>query len=196
MPSTLGRDGEEAELLRATAAIEALTGCKPRGYRSPSWDLSPDSVELLLKHGFLYDSSMMGHDISPYQARQGDGISLLEPMRFGHDTPLVEMPIHWSLDDWPHFEFMRTEQAIQPGLMNARAVFENWLDEYIYMDAHYDWGVLTYTFHPHVIGRGHRMLALERFIKALAARGARFVAMETAVAAYQERFPQGVSLRG
>ena len=196
VPSTLGRDGEEAELVRATAAIEALTGRRPRGYRSPSWDLSPDSVDLLLKHGFLYDSSMMGHDISPYQARQGDSISLLEPMRFGGDTPLVEMPIHWSLDDWPHFEFMRTEQAIQPGLMNARAVFENWLDEYTYMDAHYDWGVLTYTFHPHVIGRGHRMLALERFIEALAARGARFATMETAVAAYQERFPHGVSLRG
>ena len=27
-----------------------------------------------------------------------------------------------------------------------------------------DWGVLTYTFHPFVIGRGHRMLMLERLI--------------------------------
>jgi len=196
IPATLGREGEEEELVRGNAAIVALTGRKPRGYRSPSWDLSPHSVDLLLKHGFVYDSSMMGHDISPYQARRGDETSLLEPMRFGPDTPLVEMPVSWSLDDHPHFEFMRTEQTILPGLMNARLVLQNFADEFTYMKKHNDWGVLTYTFHPHVIGRGQRMLALEEFIETLGREGARFVTMETAVAAYRERFPDGVSLRG
>ena len=50
IPATLGRDGEEEELVRGNEAIVALTGRKPRGYRSPSWDLSPHSVDLLLKH--------------------------------------------------------------------------------------------------------------------------------------------------
>jgi hypothetical protein len=54
----------------------ASTGRKARGYRSPSWDLSPHSVELMLKHGFVYDSSMMGDDYTPYYARQGDVIEL------------------------------------------------------------------------------------------------------------------------
>jgi len=27
-----------------------------------------------------------------------------------------------------------------------------------------DWGIITYTFHPFVIGRGHRMMILERLI--------------------------------
>ncbi len=40
------------------------------------------------------------------------------------------MPISWSLNDYPHFKFMRTEQAILPGLMNARTVFQNWIDEF------------------------------------------------------------------
>jgi peptidoglycan/xylan/chitin deacetylase (PgdA/CDA1 family) len=196
IPATLGRDGEEEELVRGNEAIVALTGRKPRGYRSPSWDLSPHSVDLLLKLGFVYDSSMMGHDISPYQARRDDETSLLEPMRFGPDTELVEMPVSWSLDDYPHFEFMRTEQTILPGLMNARAVFQNFTDEFLYMKKHNDWGVLTYTFHPHVVGRGQRMLALEQFIETLAEEGARFVTMETAVGAYRDRHPNGVSLRG
>ena len=196
IPATLGRDGEEEELVRGNAAIVALTGQKPRGYRSPSWDLSPHSVELLLKHGFVYDSSMMGHDVSPYQARHGDEISLLEPIRFGPDTPLVEMPVSWSLDDYPHFEFMRTEQTILPGLMNARSVFQNFADEFTYMKQHNDWGVLTYTFHPHVVGRGQRMLALEWFVEMLGNQGARFVTMEAAVAAYRSRYPGGISLRG
>ncbi len=196
IPASLGREGEEEELLRGSAAIKALTGSKPRGYRSPSWDLSPHSVDLLLKHGFVYDSSMMGHDYLPYQARQGDRITLLEKMEFGADTALVEMPISWSLDDHPHFEFMRTEQTILPGLQNARAVFQNFADEFAYMRKSVDWGVLTYTFHPHVVGRGYRMLALEALVATLREGGANFVTMEQAAVAYRQRFPQGLSLRG
>ena len=196
VPATLGLDGEEQELVRGNAAIERLTGRAPRGYRSPAWDLSPHSVDLLLKHGFVYDSSMMGHDYIPYQARNGDRITLLEPMEFGPDTRLVEMPISWAMDDYPHFEYTRSEAGILPGNMNARLVIENFINEFRYMKKHNDWGVLTYTFHPHVIGRGHRMLMLEHMIDTLRAEGATFVTMETAVDEYRRKFPDGVSLRG
>lgn len=50
-------------------------------------------MALLLQRGFDYNSSMMGHDILPYQVRDGAGISLMEPMAFGDDTALVELPI-------------------------------------------------------------------------------------------------------
>jgi peptidoglycan/xylan/chitin deacetylase (PgdA/CDA1 family) len=49
--------------------------------------------------------------------------------------------------------------------------------------------VLTYTFHPFVIGRGHRMLALEKLLVALAAGGACFVTMEEAAGEYDRRAP-------
>ncbi len=195
VPSTLGRAGEEEELVRGIAAIEALTGRRPRGYRSPAWDLSPHSIELLLANGFEYDSSLMGHDTIPYQARRGDETPLLEPMRFGEDTKLVEMPISWSLDDYPHFEYTRSDAGILPGNMNARLVIENFLNEFRYMKAHQDWGILTYTFHPHVIGRGHRMFMFEHMVATLKREGATFLAMEDAVGAYRRRFPEGVSLR-
>jgi len=71
-PASLGREEEERELIRGNAAIEALTGRRARGYRSPAWDLSAHSIELLLAHGFVYDSSLMGHDYLPYQARDGE----------------------------------------------------------------------------------------------------------------------------
>ena len=196
VPASLGREGEEEELVRGNQAIVSLTGKKPTGYRSPAWDLSPHSIDLLLKHDFLYDSSMMGHDYLPYQARNGDEVPLLEKMVFGPDTKLVEMPISWSLDDHPHFEFFRTEHYVVPGLQNARSVFQNWVDEFTYFRKHNDWGILTYTFHPHVVGRGYRMLALEDLIGQLRAGGAKFVTMETAVAEYQKKFPSGLSLRG
>ena len=195
-PASLGRDGEAAELASGCVAVEALTGRRPRGYRAPGWELSPHTVDLLLDAGFVYDSSMMGQDYIPYQARTGDRVTLLDPMEFGQDSPLVEMPVHWSLNDFPHFEFMRSEAGILPGLMNAGLVMENWLDEFRYMKRHFDWGVLTYTFHPHVIGRGHRMLMLEHLLEALAREGARFLTLEDAVGEYRRKFPDGVSLRG
>jgi peptidoglycan/xylan/chitin deacetylase (PgdA/CDA1 family) len=179
-PADQSREQEEADMERANEAIRRLTGYRARGYRSPSWDLSPNTVDLLIKNGFLYDSSLMGGDYWPYRARRGDVAELGEPYRFGEETALVEMPISWSLDDYPHFEFLRTPQTVLPGLQSARAVMANWLDEFRYMKKSVDWGILTYTMHPYVIGRGYRMLALEDFVDALAHEGAVFMTMEDA----------------
>jgi hypothetical protein len=38
--------------------------------------------------------------------------------------------------------------------------------------------MLVYTFHPYVIGRGHRMLMLEKLIDALSAMGAEFCTLD------------------
>jgi len=191
VPAELGRDLEERELVRGNEAIKRLTGQFARGYRSPSWDLSPFSVDLLVKHGFLYDSSLMGHDYLPYQARENDVVILEEPIIYGASTRLVEMPISWTLDDYPVFEYMRQGAAMQQGLMNAGLVLENWFGDFAFMRDRYDWGIITYTCHPHVIGRGHRMIMMDTLIRRLRDGGATFVTMEQAVAEYGKRFPAG-----
>lgn len=182
-PAKLSPDEEEAGLVRGSQAIRRVSGKDPRGYRSPAWDLSPATAELLIRYGFLYESSMMGNDHHPYQVRLGDVIASDEPMRFGAESELIEMPISWSLDDYPHFEYMRNPNgSIQAGLMNANNVLENFVDDFHYMrEVSPEFGILTYTFHPHVIGRGHRMMMLERLIKQLQAGGAVFMTMENAM---------------
>ena len=122
----------------------------------------------------------MGSDYIPYRARRGDVAELGKPFQFGQVTDLIEMPISWSLDDHPHFEFVRTPQTVAPGLQPARAVMQSWLDEFLYMKKTVDWGVLTYTMHPYVIGRGYRMLALEWLCDHLAKEDAMFMTMEQA----------------
>lgn len=134
-------------------------------------------MELLLEEGFVYDSSMMGHDYLPYRARSGDLIEAGKPIRFGEETALWELPISWSADDFPHFEYFRGG-----GLSAADAVLNNWLDDFRYMQANLDRGVMTYTLHPFVIGRGHRMMMLDKLITALKAAGAEFVTAEQAIA--------------
>ncbi len=186
-PAQQSRAEEEADLVRANEAIARLTGRKARGYRSPAWDLSESTIDLLLAHGFQYDSSLMGADYWPYRARRGDRVALGEPYRPGEETALIEMPISWSLDDFPHFEFVRTATTVLPGLQSARTVMENWFDEFRYMRKTVDWGVLTYTMHPYVIGRGYRMLALEGLLQNLKDAGAVFMTLEDAAPAARER---------
>ena len=188
-PATLSREEEEEELTRANEAIKRLCGRYARGYRSPSWDLSPHSVDLLLEHGFVYDSSMMGDDYLPYRVRKGDVISLEAPAVFGATTPLIEMPISWALDDYPHFEFVRTPATVLPGNRNAGSVLENWVDDFHYLARNLTWGVITYTFHPFVIGRGHRIMMLEKLICTLKEAGAIFMTLENAAAEYAQRPP-------
>jgi peptidoglycan/xylan/chitin deacetylase (PgdA/CDA1 family) len=188
-PALLTRQEEEDGLVRANEQIKKLTGRYARGYRSPSWDLSSHSVELLLKHGFLYDSSMMGNDFMPYRVRQGDLITLDKPAVFGKTTRLIEMPVSWTLDDHPHFEFIRTNDWILPGLMNPNLVLEDWINDFNYMKKNMEWGVIIYTFHPYVIGRGGRMAILEKLIRKLKDSGAVFTTVEAAAAEYEKKQP-------
>jgi peptidoglycan-N-acetylglucosamine deacetylase len=185
-PAQQSRDEEEADLVRANESIARITGRKARGYRSPSWDLSEHTIDLLLAHSFVYDSSLMGADYWPYRARHADRAELGRPYELGEETPLIEMPISWSLDDYPHFELVGTATTVMPGLQSARTVMASWLDEFRYMQKTVEWGVLTYTMHPYVIGRGHRMLAFEQLLRDLRNAGAVFMTMEDAAAEAQQ----------
>ena len=186
-PVALSRAEEEAELVRGNEAIKRISGEYARGYRSPGWDLSPHSVDLFLQHGFTYDSSMMGNDYVPYYARSGDVMELEQPAKFGHATSLVQMPISWTTDDSPHFEYMRTGNAIRPGLMNAGLVLENWVADFLYMKKAVGWGVLTFTCHPFISGRGHRIMMLEQLIQKMKYHGAVFQRVDDTVEEFKRR---------
>lgn len=186
-PASLTKEQEELELVRGNEAIRRITGKTARGYRSPSWDLSPHSIELMLKHGFDYDSSMMGDDYTPYYARQGDHIGMEDRANFGKPSPILEMPIHWSTDDSPHFEFVRTDANIRQGLQSAGDVLDNWIQDFLYLKQSMDWGVLTYTCHPFIIGRGHRIMMLEKLIQRIVSEGGVFQRVDETVDEFKTR---------
>lgn len=186
-PAELSAEREAEEFAMGVEAIRGLTGQIPAGYRSPAWDLSQQSIDLMVRHGLRYDSSMMGHDCEPYFARRGDKVAADAPLVFGETTDLVEVPISWSLDDHPHFEFFRTKAGVMPGLANAGAVLENWLADFEYMRRTTDWGVMVYTFHPYVSGRGHRMMMMEQLIDGLTAMGADFRTLNEVQQEYRAR---------
>ena len=52
-PAAVPLEEERRILERGIACILRVTGKAPLGYRSPAWDLSPYSLNLLLEFGFL-----------------------------------------------------------------------------------------------------------------------------------------------
>lgn len=179
-PPQQSPDEERADMERALAVLERI-GVKPLGYRSPSADLSAVTLELVEELGFLYDSSLMTDDYTPFHPRLGDRVSRDEPLVRGRESTLWELPMSFELDDWPHFQFNWT--PYRRGLAPPSAVLEIWQGELEWMDANVDGGVLTVCMHPQVIGRGHRVAMLERFVERGAELGVRFAALGDVAAA-------------
>jgi peptidoglycan/xylan/chitin deacetylase (PgdA/CDA1 family) len=145
-PDTLTAEAQEREVAAGIDALVAVTGERPRGYRAPGWELAPPTLSALVAHGFAWDSSLMGDD-RPYVLEGG----------------LVELPVHWSLDDAPHFS-----RSLDPAPLLAA-----WIGE---ADAAAAEGRhVTYTLHPDVLGRAHRVAVLERLLAHLTETGAALV---------------------
>jgi len=168
-PSAQTPAEERASLERGLAALDKATGQRPLGYRSPSWDYSDLTLSLLVEYGFAYDSSLFAGDFYPYRPRLGDVVSKDQPLQRGEPAPIWEFPVHFSLDDWPHFT--SSFDPYRVGLSAPSKVFEIWAEEFNYMRVHAPGGVLTLTMHPQVIGRGHRIAMLQRLIEFILADG-------------------------
>lgn len=55
---TLPRPEMETEVLKSHEIITRCTGKEPRGFISPSWNVSLDLIDVLLKANYLYDTSV------------------------------------------------------------------------------------------------------------------------------------------
>lgn len=158
--------GEASDILgRSIEAVRAVTGAAPAGFRAPYWSLGVETIGLVEAAGFRYDSSLMADDYRPYRIRRGDRHSTTDGTTWGEPGDLVEIPVYWAMDDWPHFE----PGPGRSGLSAPSAVLEIWTDELRYAAAHAPGGLVMVTVHPECIGRGHRMAMLERFVDVAAA---------------------------
>jgi len=142
-PTRLGAAEEERLLDQAIEYLTKVTGKKPVGYRAPSWAFSAATLDLILKKGFLYDSSLQALD-EPYEVRSR-----------GKDTGLVELAIDWTLTETP-FLGQNGRMAV-PELL-----YKLYRDEF---DGAYKEGTLfVLTLHPYLSGHRAPMKHLEEFV--------------------------------
>ena len=153
-------DDERRSLEQGIERLASVSGERPVGFRAPAWELSFHTVEILADLGIRYDSSQFGTDFRPYRPRLGDRVDdgVWTP---GRPSELWEFPIAWELDDVPYF---LVHPPAFTGGTDPETVGRIWQGELDYMVANEPSGVFTLTMHPQVIGRGPRVLMLERFI--------------------------------
>lgn len=147
-PQLLRPAKEEAELVKSLDLLRRIGG-NVTGYRSPSWDVSAVTLDLLDKHGFVYSSQMMA-DIRPYRHAS---------------HKLIELPVQWLLDDWPFFAYGYGQSR---PIQSAATVEAIWLEELDAIQAL--GGHFVLTMHPQIIGRPGRAAMLDRLIATLKAR--------------------------
>jgi peptidoglycan-N-acetylglucosamine deacetylase len=190
-PASLASREEEKQVLeRGIEILKRVTGVRPVGYRSPAWNNSPFTTELLVDYGFEYDSSLMGRDFELYWSRAGDTVYKDGTYEFGKYVELVEVPVSWVLDDNPHFTYIHKGSAGAPFSSAPSKVEEIWRAEFDFMYREFEAGVFTLTLHPEVIGRGHRMLMLERLIDYFRSHeGVRFATVREAAESFRSAHP-------
>jgi peptidoglycan/xylan/chitin deacetylase (PgdA/CDA1 family) len=161
-PTALTPQAEEDELTRGLEILSSF-GRPVTGYRSPSWEFSEHTLALLARHGFGYSSNLMD-DIRPY--RHGA-------------SGIVELPVHWTLDDAPHFSFSGSSWTKK--IATVDEVRSIWADELAGL--HQLGGSAILTMHPQVIGRPGRLRLLEETIEGLQDRPETFIGTCAQIAA-------------
>jgi peptidoglycan/xylan/chitin deacetylase (PgdA/CDA1 family) len=155
---------DERELaLRSADVLEKSTGVRPRGIRTPSWDFTVATLDIIRELGLEYDSSLMADD-EPY-----------EIVHHGAPTGIVEIPVEWIRDDAVYFTALRPSAS-------PRDVLTIWIDEFD--GAYADGGLFQLTMHPHVIGHRSRMAVLTELIDHITSRPGIWFATHADIADY------------
>ena len=147
--STLSEADERDLHLRSCDVLTRITGVRPVGMRTPSWDFSPATLKIQREMGLLYDSSLMA-DNDPYELEE-----------HGERTGIVELPVEWIRDDAVYFNMNRFA-ALRPYTAPTTVldIFRREFD-----GAYAEGGLFLLTMHPHVITYRSRLFILEELIR-------------------------------
>jgi peptidoglycan/xylan/chitin deacetylase (PgdA/CDA1 family) len=133
---------------RALAAYRKYCGGTPAGYRAPVYNINQEVVDLLVEHGFRYESSMMADDI-PYRVETAAG-------------GFWEMPVHWGTDDWPPFAHYAEIGYMMPVKAPSAGLGAFWEE----FDAAYEvGGFFMLIIHPFLTGRLARWRQVEAWLE-------------------------------
>jgi peptidoglycan/xylan/chitin deacetylase (PgdA/CDA1 family) len=147
--SQLPHAAERDLMLRSADALERVTGVRPVGIRTPSWDFSPHTLAITREMGLIYDSSLMA-DVDCYELEMD-----------GAPTGVIELPVEWIRDDAVYFAMQRFT-GLRP-YTPPEGVFDIFRREFD--AAHAEGGIFQLTMHPHIIGYRSRLWIVEELIR-------------------------------
>jgi peptidoglycan/xylan/chitin deacetylase (PgdA/CDA1 family) len=136
-------------MLRSADTLEKVSGVRPVGLRTPSWDFSWNTLAIEQEMGLLYDSSLMSDE------------DCYELLLDGQPCGVIELPVEWVRDDAVYF-MMNRFSALRPYTPPADVldIFRREFEA-----AYEEGGLFQLTMHPHVIGYRSRIWIVEELIR-------------------------------
>lgn len=166
--TTLDAATERELMMRAADTLERVSGQRPVGMRTPSWDYSPATLSIAREMELLYDSSLFSDD-DPYEILQD-----------GQPTGMVELPVEWIRDDAVYF--MMNRFGAQRPYTPPADVLDIFLREF--EGAYAEGGMFLLTMHPHVTGYRSRIFILEQLLERIVAKDDCWIATHAQIATY------------
>ncbi len=165
-PTKIDEATERRLIELALETFENQLGIRPVGYRSPYWDYSENTLDLIEEYGFIYDSSLMARDLVPYRPRRWM-VRWEQGNVAGRASRVLEIPPNWYLDDFPVFAYIT---GIQTGQQDTETFVRRWKDIFDYGYERVEGACFASAVHPQIIGQAHHILAYERLIEYMASK--------------------------
>jgi peptidoglycan/xylan/chitin deacetylase (PgdA/CDA1 family) len=182
-PTLINRETEKRLMDLAFKTYKNRFGIRPVGYRSPYWDYSESTLDLVEEAGFLYDGSLMGRDLTPYRVNRWQ-VNWETGNVAGPASKVLEIPVSWYIDDFPALAYVG---GAQEGLSDMDAVFRRWRDVFDYGYDNVPNAVYPMAVHPQIIGQAHHIMAYERLIEHMKSReGVWFATCQQIAEAWQD----------
>ena len=199
-PLAMTKEQEQAILNKTFDLVVDLCGKPPKGYSAPWWELSPNTIDLLLEKGIEYDHSLMENDHSPYYLRRDDSWTKIDysqpaetwmvPWQAGTQTDLIEIPCSWYLDDAPPVMFVK-KFPNSHGWVSPRSIGQMWTDQFDWVYRNCDYGIYNACLHPDASGHPQMLMMLERLIDHMRCHdGVRFVTLKQICDEFRARNPR------
>lgn len=138
---------KEKEIMDHTLEVfHRILKTRPVGYRSPLYEVTESTLQIMDEYQFSYSSMMMDDDFPHFWQRENKIIKI------------VELPTQWMWEDASFFFFTLSE-PVRRGISSCKQVFDIWIEEF---DEIYKHGAfLNLIFHPQVIGRFSRVKLID-----------------------------------
>jgi peptidoglycan/xylan/chitin deacetylase (PgdA/CDA1 family) len=143
--------GQTDAVIKGRDAIENVTGFAPHGFRIPTGEWASGLDDVLVDLGFTWSSSWRGDDLPYFHVTRSR-------------RALVEIPLHYELEDYGYF-FYNLDPPFPRGqsrIAGYREVLDNWCREF---DAYRRFGLaFGLRLQPEVIGTPGRITLLREFL--------------------------------
>lgn len=143
---------QSAEIAKGCAALSALTGQRPTGFRIPAGNGAPGFIEALRDHGIRWDSSWRGDDLP-----------------FAHPTApeVIELPLHYELEDEPYFAF-NLSPAVPPAQSRIASYSHTLSNLQMDFAGFYRFGLCyVLRLHPEIIATPGRIGVLRELLQSI-----------------------------